>query len=117
MHEPLFCRLAKGGFNARLQRCIVSRITELGQHIPGVRRPQRIARSRDMFEDEIKAGAGNQFKGCYAVAAVRAQQSQQGHRGIRIGDHGKGDSLRAWSRKQFEHGGADDAQRAFGADK
>ena len=78
---------------------------------------ERFMRVRKVAEHQIEAGSADDFKGADAVAAGSAQVREQCDRRCRIAQPHAGGSHCLRARKQFQHGGGNDAERAFRADE
>ena len=87
------------------------------QHVPGMRRIERIARAGDMLQHAFQAEAGEQFEARDVAAGARLRDAEQIDRGLRRGQAEKRDLDRARPRHQPQHRRGDDAERAFGADE
>ncbi len=90
---------------------------QLDEHVPRMRRGQGIAATWGMLLEKVEADPRHQLEGGDAFAGPLACELEQ----LQCGG-GRGEShdcrlRRARARKQLEHRGGDDAERALGADK
>ena len=69
---------------------------DFGEHVPGVRRVERVARARHVADDELEGDARHEFEGRDRVALRLAQHAEERQRGGRRverdegGRHGRG---------------------------
>ncbi len=87
------------------------------QHVPGMRRRQRVANAVAVAQREIDGEAADQFETRGRAIAALLDEVEEIDCGLRRwhADERRLDGLRR--RKQLEHRRRDDAERAFGADE
>ena len=78
---------------------------------------ERIAIAVSVLQGKVDDAARHQFEAGDRAADARLRQVQQFHGGGGRGQADEGGLDRARPRKQFQHGGGDDAERSFGADE
>ena len=89
----------------------------LDQHIPWVRRGERIDNLVDMLEGEAQQDARDKLETHQRVAGRDPQSGEQLDRRLWVGHGDEGGLDLARSRKQLQHRRGDDAQRPFPADE
>ena len=82
-----------------------------------MRRRQRIARIRNMFQDAVNAKARDQFKTRRRAASRALGVGEQRYGVRRFGDAGPDRNGFLRAREQLQHRAGDDPERAFAADK
>ena len=78
---------------------------------------KRIACAVGMLEREFDHVADDQFETCHGAADAGLRQVEQLHGGGGGGNADESGFDRAGAREQLDHGGSDDAERAFGANE
>ncbi len=104
VHHPL----------GRLRRI---RRRDVDQHIPGMRRFQRIAHAVDMLGGELDAEPRHQFEAGQRRAAEACGQVEKRERIFDRVEAREGDLMAERLREKLQHRAGDDAERAFGADE
>ena len=90
---------------------------QFDQHVPGMRRCERIAAARGVFQNQLDAAPRHDLEARDVAAAALLRDTEQFERGLRRSNAGKGGLDRARPRHQAQHRRGDDAERAFGADE
>ena len=109
-------RRGKEGFAGRAQVGLFARARQFDEQIPLAARQGRL-RAANMLEHHAERNVGNQLARGQRGAKGRLQFAEQAHGGRRGFDGQPGGGRRARQRKELDHRGGNDAERAFGADE
>ena len=78
---------------------------------------QRVARAGNVLQHKVKLAARHDLEAGQPLAAARLQIGQQFHGAFNAFDANPGGHAHFGLRVQLEHGGGDNAKRAFGANE
>ena len=114
-HQAALHALFENRHQRRVQAFGVAARGQLDQHHPVMGAGQRCAELRHGFQHQRQRRARDQLEGRDGLAGHALGFGQQFDGGMRVFHRDPGRGRGAGQRHQLEHGGGDDAQRAFGA--
>ncbi|MNZ91458.1 hypothetical protein D3C78_1104450 [compost metagenome] len=100
-----------------LQFFAAAGVGQFNQHMPWVRAVQRILAPRHVRHHDVQLVAVDHFKGRQARTTAALEHAQYVQRRLRAVRRHPGHGVARGQGMQLEHGGGDDAQRAFGANE